>query len=111
MKEPDCTVCKEKEGSVAVMKEMMKAAVLKEFGKPLVIEEIPVPHPGPGEVLIEVKGSGLCATDLHIRDGNIPTVKVPYVPGGYPHGISKLRGTYAQTKGMKGLNKARACAQ
>ena len=63
------------------MEKMMKAAVLKEFKKPLVVEEVPIPKPGPGEVLIQVKGSGLCATDLHIRDGNIPTVKIPYVPG------------------------------
>ena len=57
----------------------MKAAVLEEFGKPLVVQEIPVPTPGPGEVLVQVKGSGLCATDLHIRDGNIPTVRVRMV--------------------------------
>lgn len=69
------------------MAKMMKAAVLKEFQKPLVVEEIPIPSPGPGEVLIQVKGSGLCATDLHIRDGNIPTVKVPYVPGHEMAGI------------------------
>ena len=69
------------------MEKMMKAAVLKEFKKPLVIEEIPVPKPGPGEVLVKVVGSGLCATDLHIRDGRIPTVKVPYVPGHEMAGI------------------------
>lgn len=74
------------------MKKMMKAAVLKEFGKPLSLEEIPVPEPGPGEALVKVVGSGLCATDLHIRDGRIPTVKPPYVPGHEMAGIIEKLG-------------------
>lgn len=69
------------------MRKMMKAAVLKEFKKPLVLEDVFMPEPGPGEVLIKVKGSGLCATDLHIRDGRIPTVKTPYIPGHEMAGI------------------------
>ena len=46
----------------------MKAAGLREFGKPLTIEEKAVPEPGPGEVLVKVKASGLCVSDLHIQD-------------------------------------------
>jgi 2-desacetyl-2-hydroxyethyl bacteriochlorophyllide A dehydrogenase len=58
-----------------------KAAVLKEFGQDLVIEEVPVPEPKEDEVLIRVGASGICATDLHIQEGKISTVKLPYTPG------------------------------
>lgn len=63
------------------MKQYAKAAVLKEFGKALVIEERKVPEPGPGEVLVKVCASGLCVSDIHIQDGIIGTVQVPYTPG------------------------------
>lgn len=62
-------------------KQMMKAAVLKGFGQPLVIEEKEIPSPGRGEVLVKVRASGLCVSDIHIQDGIIGTVKVPYTPG------------------------------
>ncbi len=65
----------------------MKVGVLKEFGKPIVIEERPVPKPGPGEVLIKTVGCGLCGSDLHIRDGKIPTVPLGLIPGHEPAGI------------------------
>jgi alcohol dehydrogenase, propanol-preferring len=48
----------------------MKAAVLHEFKKPLVIEEVKRPTPGPGEVLIEVEACGVCHSDLHVADGD-----------------------------------------
>jgi propanol-preferring alcohol dehydrogenase len=48
----------------------MKAAVLHEFKKPLVIEEVARPKPGPGEVLIEVEACGVCHSDLHVADGD-----------------------------------------
>lgn len=59
----------------------MKAAVLKEFNKPLVIEEKEIPKPQKGEVLIKIRASGLCVSDIHIQDGIINTVKLPYTPG------------------------------
>lgn len=62
-------------------REMMKAVVLKEFHKPFTVETLPVPEPGPGEVLIKVMASGLCLTDIHIQDGVLKTVKPPYTPG------------------------------
>jgi (R,R)-butanediol dehydrogenase/meso-butanediol dehydrogenase/diacetyl reductase len=43
----------------------MKAAVYKEKGQPLVIEDINKPHPGPGQVLIRIKASGICGSDIH----------------------------------------------
>ena len=66
---------------------MMKAAVLRKFGEPVTIEEKPVPTPGPGEVLVEVRASGLCVSDLHIQDGMIGTVRLPYTPGHEMAGI------------------------
>jgi len=51
---------------------MMRAGVVQAFGKPLSIEEIPIPTPGPGEVLIKVVASGVCHTDLHAAEGDWP---------------------------------------
>src|SRR5271166_5412514 len=64
------------------MQKTMKAAVVRAFGKPLTIEEIPVPVPGPGEVLVKVLACGVCHTDLHAADGDWPAKpKLPFVPG------------------------------
>jgi alcohol dehydrogenase, propanol-preferring len=43
--------------------------------------ERPVPEPGPGEVLVAVSVCGVCRTDLHVRDGDLPQHRVPVVPG------------------------------
>lgn len=59
----------------------MKAAVLRNFHQNLSIEEVEMPEPGYGEVLVKVRASGLCASDLHIIDGILPTVKLNYIPG------------------------------
>ena len=64
------------------MQKTMKAAVVRAFGKPLAIEEIPVPEPGPGEVLVKVIACGVCHTDLHAADGDWPAKPhLPFVPG------------------------------
>tara|TARA_R110002124_G_scaffold63350_39_gene173429 strand:- start:4026 stop:5066 length:1041 start_codon:yes stop_codon:yes gene_type:complete len=61
---------------------MMKAAVVREFGKPLSIEMVPVPVPGPGEVLVKVVACGVCHTDLHAADGDWPVrPTLPFTPG------------------------------
>jgi len=66
---------------VAVPK-MMKAAVVESFGKPLTLKEVPVPEPGYGQVLIKVIASGVCHTDLHVRDGDWHVQpKLPIIPG------------------------------
>lgn len=54
------------------MPEMMQAAVLRQFGKPLVIEQMPVPEPGPGEMLVKVMACSICHTDLHLALGEWP---------------------------------------
>jgi propanol-preferring alcohol dehydrogenase len=60
----------------------MKAAVVHEFGRPLIIEEVPVPSPGTGEVLVKVMASGVCHTDLYAIDGLWPVKpRLPFIPG------------------------------
>jgi propanol-preferring alcohol dehydrogenase len=64
------------------MAKMMKAAVVRQFGKPLTIEEVPVPRPGPGEVLVKIIATGVCHTDLHAADGDWPVKPTPpFIPG------------------------------
>jgi alcohol dehydrogenase, propanol-preferring len=66
----------------------MKAAVVRSFGKPLEIENVPVPEPGPGEVLVKVKACGVCHTDLHAASGDWPVKPVPpFIPGHEAAGI------------------------
>ncbi|HVI91177.1 MAG TPA: alcohol dehydrogenase catalytic domain-containing protein [Dongiaceae bacterium] len=48
----------------------MRAAVLMRQGQPLELREMPVPVPGPGELLIELEACGICHSDLHVRDGD-----------------------------------------
>ena len=50
----------------------MKAAVLHEVNKPLVIEDVSLPNPGPREVLIRTAVAGLCHSDLHFMEGLYP---------------------------------------
>lgn len=64
------------------MDSSMKAAVVREFGAPLVIEEVAVPRPGRGEILVEVAASGVCHTDLHAAHGDWPVKpNPPFIPG------------------------------
>ena len=70
------------------MAKTMKAAVVHAFGKPLRIEEVPIPTPGPGEVLIKVVANGVCHTDLHAARGDWPAKPVPpFIPGHEGAGI------------------------
>ncbi|WP_263118973.1 alcohol dehydrogenase AdhP [Cellulomonas sp. RIT-PI-Y] len=60
----------------------MKAAVVHEFGKPLTVDEIAVPAPGPDEALVKVRYTGVCHTDLHAAHGDWPVKPAPpFVPG------------------------------
>ena len=61
---------------------MMKAAVVTQFGAPLVIRELPVPTPGRGEALIKIEACGVCHTDLHAANGDWPVKpSLPFIPG------------------------------
>ena len=59
----------------------MRAMVLEKPGLPLVMRERPTPVPAAGEVLVEISACGVCRTDLHVVDGELPDPKLPIVPG------------------------------
>jgi alcohol dehydrogenase, propanol-preferring len=60
----------------------MKAARIHEYGKRLIVEDVPTPTPGPGQVLIEVGGAGFCHSDIHVIDGEIRILpRLPLILG------------------------------
>jgi propanol-preferring alcohol dehydrogenase len=59
----------------------MRAMVLDRPKTPLVLRERPVPQPAGGEILVEIAACGVCRTDLHVVDGELPHPKLPIVPG------------------------------
>lgn len=60
----------------------MKAAVVRAFGKPLTIDEVPVPEPGPGMIQVRIQACGVCHTDLHAAEGDWPVKpNPPFIPG------------------------------
>ena len=64
------------------MARKMRAAVAHKFGQPLTIDEVAIPDPGEGQVLVKVEASGVCHTDLHAADGDWPVKPTPpFIPG------------------------------
>ncbi|WP_028310028.1 alcohol dehydrogenase AdhP [Derxia gummosa] len=64
------------------MGKFMKAAVVRAFQQPLVIDEVPVPEVGPRQILVKIAASGVCHTDLHAADGDWPVKpNPPFIPG------------------------------
>src|SRR6202034_889239 len=63
----------------------MRAAVLHHpapiASHPLILEERPIPEPGPGEVLLKIEACGVCRTDLHITAGELPPLHDAITPG------------------------------
>jgi propanol-preferring alcohol dehydrogenase len=60
----------------------MRAAVVPSLGAPLEIRDLPVPTPGPGQVLVRIEASGICHTDIHAARGDWPVTPVaPFIPG------------------------------
>ena len=60
----------------------MKAAVVTDFAAPLEIQDLAIPEPGPGDVLVRIEASGLCHTDIHAAHGDWPVKPTPpFVPG------------------------------
>jgi propanol-preferring alcohol dehydrogenase len=59
----------------------MRAMVLKSLSRRLVLDNLPVPHPGPGQLLVKVAACAVCRTDLHVVDGELREPKLPLVPG------------------------------
>src|SRR5207342_2352261 len=69
-------------GDMVMTAKTMKAAVVRKFGAPLTIDELPVPTPGYGEVLVKIVATGVCHTDLHAATGDWPVKPaLPFVPG------------------------------
>ena len=63
------------------MAETMQALVVPRYGGRLELAERPVPRPGPGEVLVRVRASGLCGTDVHLLSGRMPLGELPRILG------------------------------
>ncbi len=71
----------------------MRAAVLKDFNQ-LEVQEVPTPEPGPGEVLVQIKSCGICATDYKAIKGIRRNVDFPLIPGHEPAGIVAAVGAH-----------------
>lgn len=64
------------------MRRTMGAAIATSFARPLILGDIAIPSPGPGEVLVKVAACGVCHTDIHAVDGDWPVKpKLPFIPG------------------------------
>jgi propanol-preferring alcohol dehydrogenase len=59
----------------------MRAMLLTRAGTPLEAVDLPVPQPGPGQLLLKVRACAVCRTDLHVVDGELPGLHVPRIPG------------------------------
>ena len=78
----------------------MKAAVVREFGQPLRIEDVPVPEVHRGGILVKVMASGVCHTDLHAADGDWPVKpRPPFIPG--HEGVGYVAAVGAGVKSVK----------
>ena len=78
----------------------MKAAVVLSFGKPLVIEEVPVPQVPRDRILVRVAACGVCHTDLHAVDGDWPVKPaLPFIPG--HEGVGHVAAVGADVKGVR----------
>jgi len=78
----------------------MRAMVLSRFGgaseNPLQLRNVPDPQPGPEEILVKVGCCGVCHTDLHVAEGELPDIKLPRIPGHEVIGTVEKRGARAK---------------
>ncbi len=82
------------------MAKMMKAAVVREFGKPLVVGDAPVPEPGPGQIQVKIEACGVCHTDLHAAEGDWPVKpSPPFIPG--HEGVGHVSGVGRDVRHVK----------
>lgn len=82
------------------MSTLMKAAVVRAFGEPLSIEALPVPTPGPDQILVKIEASGVCHTDLHAAEGDWPVKpSLPFIPG--HEGVGYVSAVGSQVKHLK----------
>ncbi len=77
----------------------MKAMILREFApidkNPLELVDLPIPEPGPEDILVRIKVCGVCHTDLHTVEGELPEVRLPIIPGHEVVGIVERSGQKA----------------
>lgn len=59
----------------------MKAMLVKEANGPFVLEDLPMPEPGPGEIRLKVEACGICHSDAFVKFGAFPGIAFPRVPG------------------------------
>jgi propanol-preferring alcohol dehydrogenase len=59
----------------------MRAMILEQVGRPLVERDVPTPIAGAGQLLVQVSACGVCRTDLHVVDGELPNPTLPLIPG------------------------------
>ena len=79
----------------------MKAAVVTDFRAPLQIQDLPIPEPGPGEVLVRMDTSGLCHTDIHAAHGDWPVKPTPpFTPGHEGIGFVEKLGAGVTTRAV-----------
>jgi len=74
------------------MKAMVLNAPKPVSGNPLVLQEVDVPEPGPGEIRVQVTACGICHTDLHTVEGDLPLPKLPLIPGHQVVGVVNALG-------------------
>ena len=92
------------------MTKMMKAARVHQFGKPLVIEDVPVPVPDKGEILVKVMACGVCHTDLHAAGGDWPAKPaLPFTPGHEVVGVVAELGPDVTDSNWGTLSGSRGC--
>jgi propanol-preferring alcohol dehydrogenase len=76
------------------MARKMQAAVVEEFGKPLVLREWDIPSPGPGQILVKTEACGVCGTDVHASRGDWPVKPTPpFIPGHEAIGLAVAIGS------------------
>jgi len=79
----------------------VKAALLRTPKQPLFIEDVPKPQPDGDEVLLRVRACGVCRTDLHIAEGELPPRKQPLIPGHQIVGVIESGATAELPLGMR----------
>ncbi len=82
------------------MSRTMQAAVVEQFGRPLVMRDWDIPTPGAGQLLVETEACGVCHTDLHAAHGDWPMrPSLPFIPG--HEGIGRVVATGSAVKNVK----------
>lgn len=82
------------------MASTMKAAVVRELGQPLEIQEVPVPEPKENQILVRIAATGICHTDLHAAKGDWPVKpNPPFIPG--HEGVGTVAAVGRAVRGVK----------